>query len=432
MNIYTHLNRAFLSVESGKKSIKKVLNENRKTLSSNDYRYFEYILKGTLENTILLEEILKFKSSIKLKKYREKDRVYMLIGIYAVLFSDNKDYAIVNEIVGCIKKEKYHLARIANAILRSVSREKNSIVDDIMKDRSSEEILSIKYSFPHETTKYLLKNFSYEEVKRIYVKSKESSITDVIAVNLSRDNLRESLEKDGYTVDNCDYSPNGLRLIQFGRRIDETSAYKEGLFYVQSQMSQIIGYLVRDRKKVLDVCSSPGGKSISLYSYNKDVVLRCCDISKGRMKELYSNFERLKIKASFCVENATKINKTYISKYDAVIIDAPCTGFGIIHRNPYSAMRKDIKSIDIINETQKKILNTASKYVKKGGVVLYSTCSILREENEEIVEDFLSKNENVKLLDIKIDSSIKSGNYFKSDYINTCEDGFFAAIMEKL
>ncbi len=432
MNIYTHLNRAFLSVESGKKSIKKVLHENRRALQIKEYRYFEYILKGSLENTILLEEILDYKSNIKITKYRDKDRVYMLIGIYAILFSENKDYAIVNEIVDCIKKEKYNLARVANAILRNISREKKNIISEVLKNKSPDSFLSIKYSFPIATTKYLLKTFSHDELEKIYKKSKSSVITDILAVNTTRDLLKESLESEGFIIEKCQYSSNGLRIKKFGLPIDETDSYKKGLFYIQSQMSQMIGFLIRQKKSVLDVCSSPGGKSISLYSYNKDVNLTCCDISEKRMRDLYSNFERLKIDASFCVQNASNLKRKYLSKYDAVIIDAPCTGFGIMHRNPYSAMRKDVSSIPTINKIQRSILNTASKYVKKGGVVLYSTCSILKEENEKIVETFLENNEDFKLIDINVDDSLKVGKYFKSDYVNTCEDGFFAAVMERL
>lgn len=431
MHIYTFIADKLIIYWHSDMPVKVLLNEVRNNIDKKDLNLFEFIFKGVNDNLILLEEILKYYSKIPIKKYRDKDKAYLIIAIFLILFSKNKDFAIVNEIVNCIKKEKYHLRGVANGILRNIVRNKDNIYDIVLNKKTKIERLSIKYSFSEDTTKRLLDSFTFDELEKLYISSKKMPRTDIIAINISREKLMLNLKELGYECEELKYSPNGISIKYINKPLNQIDLYKNGYFYIQSQMSQIVSYIIPKAKRSIDLCASPGGKSISLYSYQNNIELNLCDINQKRISIIDENLKRLNIKANSFINDASIINKNLIDSFDCVIIDAPCTGLGVIHRNTSSSYKKDISFLESLTKLQYKILETSKEYVVKGGYLIYSTCSIMNEENEDIVEDFLNSNKDFRLIDIDIDKEIKEGKYIKTSPIKSNEDGFFVALMKR-
>ena len=149
---------------------------------------------------------------------------------------------------------------------------------------------------------------------------------------------------------------------------------------------------IRDDPLVLDVCAAPGGKSMAAALEGADKIV-ACDISSSRLLRCRENFKRLNLPISLIEANAAEYNPDWEKKFDLVLADVPCSGTGIIRKEP-EIRKKDISILSDIIPLQKRILSNVSKYVKPGGVLVYSTCSVLREENEEQLHTFLSENKS--------------------------------------
>lgn len=187
--------------------------------------------------------------------------------------------------------------------------------------------------------------------------------------------------------------------------------------------------------KVLDVCGAPGGKTftISQYMENRGEII-CTDIHESRLKLVNSGAKRLHLSNIKTMQNDSQVKNPNFTEFDRVLCDVPCSGFGIIRRKP-EIKQKTIESIKSLYEVQKNILNTSSTYVKEGGILVYSTCTINPDENENMVNKFLEQNKNFKLLpisDILKCDVLKSKEMLtlSSEMINS--DGFFIAKLQRV
>ena len=194
----------------------------------------------------------------------------------------------------------------------------------------------------------------------------------------------------------------------------------------------------KENDNILDCCSAPGGKTTYLAELiNNNGKITAWDLYENRLKLVNQNEKRLGINIIDTQTNdATKLKDKDIEKYDKVLLDVPCLGLGVMRRKPDIKWQREEKDVENISKIQLEILEVCSKYVKKGGKLLYSTCSILKEENEDIIEKFLKNNNEFKIISPdnnklnEFRENIENQRYIKL-YPNNKNDGFFICLLEK-
>ena len=399
------------------------------SLDSTDCAFISRLVYGVTERKITLDFVFSKFLKQPLKKLKPEILVILRLGTYQILFMDKiPDSAAVNESVLLAKNNKCDFASgLVNAVLRKVSENGQNILNTL----SEEEKVSVLYSAPLELVKFL--NYHYnEENAEMILKSALTPKEITIRVNTlktTEDELVEILESENIIAKKTFYK-NALTLETSGA-VYELSAYKNGLFYVEDISSQIcVSELgLKENDKFIDICSAPGGKSFTAAQYMKNKgEIYSCDIHSHRVELIKSGAERLGLTCIMPTENDATVYNENFKNADCVLCDVPCSGLGIIGKKP----EIKYKSLDEAKELipiQKQILSTASQYVKKGGTLVYSTCSINPNENRKVCDWFLKENEEFKSVKVAIDipRCIDEGDYLTlTPHINNC-DGFFIA-----
>lgn len=432
--------KTLYDIERNKNYSNISINKNFKNINISDQEkgLATELIYGIIENKYYLNYIIDKLSKIKSKKMSTYVKISLWLGIYQILFLDSiKEHAAVNESVSLIKKYDKKSSGFVNAILRNVLRNKETIMD-IDKDNIV-DFLSIKYSynpwiiqkwinvFGEDFTQDLLDSNS--EKPNLYIRTN--------ATKISRDELIEKLKSQGIICSKVNGIDEAI-MVQNLKNIDNNKLFKDGFFTVQDISSMLVGKVTnpKDGSLVLDMCSAPGGKAThlaALMNNSGQVVAR--DVFEHKLKLINNTVKRLGLR-NVKVENfdALKIDENSISKFDYVVSDVPCSGMGIIKRKPEIKFKKEeeLKELPVI---QTEILNNASKYVKAGGVLIYSTCTIHDEENIDIVNEFLKNNENFELVpidEVKIDLDNQDKGYIKIYPNIHGMDGFFIAKLKRV
>lgn len=396
------------------------------------------LIYGVIENKYYLDYIINKLSKIKTKKMSAYVKILLRMGIYQILFLDSvSDYAAVNETVNLVKKYDKRSSGFVNAVLRNVIRGKDNIKTIEEKDKL--KYLSIKYSYNPWIIKNCIEKFGIEFTEDLLEANSEkpSIYIRVNTLKIDRDTLMKQLED----LDVKCYKVSGIEeaiRVENLKNIENNKLFKEGLFTIQDISSMLVGKVINpsENSKVIDVCSAPGGKSTHLATLMKNtgnVVSR--DIFEHKLKLIKSSVDRLGLK-NIEVEkfDATRLDNNSIEKFDYVLADVPCSGMGIIRRKPEIKYKeeKEIKDITII---QKKILDNASRYVKIGGIIVYSTCTIFDTENIDIVKKFIEENDNfelVKIDEVNVDLENQEKGYLKIYPNIHGMDGFFIAKLKRI
>lgn len=404
-------------------AIKDRMKEDRIDIDENFVRKLVY---GVLENNLLLEYIVSKVTGKKINKVKKKTLILIEMGIYQLRFLDSiPSYAAINETVMIAKKYLKSQVPFINGVLRGYEKKKEDIdLEEVKEDL--EEYLSIKYSCNKEIIKLLLSQYPKEKVRDFLENSLKVPEVD-IRVNISRisrEKLKKELETSGYEVKENRYSDRSLRIK--GNNLLETKAYKEGCFSIQSESSTYISDLFNDSTKeeelILDICAAPGGKTLAIAEKmdNKGKII-AFDIYDHRIDLIKKNAERLDIKNIETIKNSGEnFLKEYEGKADKVLVDAPCSGLGVIGKKPEIKLKGSVKNYKELYSIQRKILETSSRYLKDDGLLVYSTCTLNKNENEGIIEEFLANNKDFTLE--------KMETLFMID--DSC-DGFFYGILRK-
>lgn len=399
------------------------------SLDSTDCAFISRLVYGVTERKITLDYIISQFLNQPLKKLKTEVLVILRIGTYEILFMDKIPVsASVNESVLLTKNNKCQFATgLVNAVLRKVSVEKENVFNSL----SGEEKLSILYSAPIDLVRFLKHHYNEqnaEEILKSALNKKEITIR-VNTLKTTENELIEVLKKENISTEIT--SLKNALIINTKGAVYELDAYKKGLFYVEDISSQIcvkeLG--LKENYKLIDVCSAPGGKSFTASQYmNNTGEIYSCDIHAHRVELIKTGAERLGIKNIIpTVNDATVFNEKF-KNADCVLCDVPCSGLGIIGKKPEIKYKllDDIKELIPI---QKEILSIASKYVKSGGTLIYSTCSINPNENRKVCDWFLKENEDFYSVKVspEIERCIDEGDYLTLlPHINNC-DGFFIA-----
>ena len=399
------------------------------SLDSTDCAFISRLVYGVTERKITLDYVISQFLNQPIKKLKAEVLVILRLGTYQILYMDKiPDSAAVNESVSLAKNNKTSYASgVVNAVLRKVSLEK----ENVFKSLSGDERLSILYSAPIDLVRFLMHHYNEENAEEILksaLNKKEITIR-VNTLKTTQNELIEILEKENISTEKT--SLKDALIINTKGAVYELDAYKKGLFYVEDVSSQIcVKELdLKENYKLIDICSAPGGKSFTASQYmNNTGKIYSCDIHEHRVELIKSGAKRLGIENIIpTVNDATIFNEEFIDA-DCVLCDVPCSGLGIIGKKP----EIKYKSLDEIKELipiQKEILSTASKYVKKGGTLIYSTCSINPNENRKICDWFLKEHEDFYSVKVSPESErcIDEGDYLTLlPHINNC-DGFFIA-----
>jgi 16S rRNA (cytosine967-C5)-methyltransferase len=371
------------------KVLKRTLGEYQ-YLEKYDRAFITRLCDGTIERLITLDYIINQSSKIKVNKMKPLIRNLLRISVYQIKYMDNvPDSAICNEAVKLAKKRGFtNLSGFVNGVLRNIIREPEKSV--LPKDN-----LSIMYSVPEWLVKELLSQYDYETVKNILEASFNESETSIrLDTNrVSKEELFEMLAKQNITVKTGNYLPYAFKISNYNY-LSDVEAFMKGYIGVQDESSMLVGQIAGVKKDdyVIDVCAAPGGKSLHIASLLNGTGHVCSrDVSDYKINLINENITRLGYKnISTKVMDALTPNEEDNDKADIVIADVPCSGLGVIGKKPDIKYNMTKEKLDNLKILQQDILKVVSRYVKKGGTLIYSTCTINQMENIKNVEWFLN------------------------------------------
>lgn len=370
---------------------------NSSALSPQDKRLVSRLFYGVIERKLTLDHIVSKYSKKSPDKLDIEVLIVLRMGLYQLLYMDKiPDNAAVNGSVELVKaNRKSSASGFVNAVLRSFVRDSKRI--EYPSDRI--ERLSVENSCPVWLVKKLISEYGEENaVSLIGLDSEPPPIAVRVNTTLtSSEELVKRLADEGILADICDILPNCL-LIHGTGSVEKLSAFKEGLFHVQDLSSQLcaeaLGAVSGD--VVLDMCSAPGGKSFTIAEImgNKGS-LYAYELHKKRADLVAEGAARLKLDIITAAENNASVYSDSIPSADKILCDVPCSGLGVIRRKPEIKYKNECE-LQRLPEIQLGILETSAKYLKDGGELIYSTCSVSRSENDEVVDRFLERNPQFK------------------------------------
>lgn len=395
------------------------------------------VVYGTIKYKRTIDIILE--SFVKSIDQIDKEVLNILrSAIYQMRFLDRvPDYAVVNEAVNLSKEQSVGVSKFVNGVLRNYIRnEKRDFADDF----TGTNLLAYKYSFEKWMVELFVKQYGKDKAEKILAGlNKTPAVTvRVNALKEDYDTVFEKLEEASYEVEEGKVCPEAI-IIRKGSSIENNDLYKEGLITVQDESAMLVAPLLdpKEGETVMDLCSAPGTKAthLSELMMNTGKVL-AFDIHEHKIGLIEENIKRLGIENIECeIMDAAKLNPKYIAYADKIILDVPCSGLGIIRKKPEIKWTKSTRELQNIIKVQKEILDTAWNYLKKGGELVYSTCTLNKRENEEIIERFLEKNKDCKIEKVFVgenDNIIYNVDGSITILPNEYMDGFFMAKLKKL
>ena len=408
---------------------------NAERTNSRDKAFVTALFYGVLERKMTLDYLIRYYSSIEFDKISVAVIQILRMGFYQLLYMNSvPESAAVNESVLLMDYAGAEKAKgFVNAILRGFIRDGKNID---YKDLQDEAKLSIMYSCP----KWLIKKWNNElgEQKTLSllkasfgrpplyarVNSFRYSIDEVISC-LAKEKIK-AVKND--LIDNCIEISNS-------RGIESCLAFRKGMFHIQDISSQICCKIISPvfNETVVDMCSAPGGKTFTcaeimsnrgkIYSY---------DLYDGKVSVIKNGAARLGLDIIRAAENDASKPNPEIPMADKVICDVPCSGLGVIRRKP-EIKYKPMKSLEGISSIQLKILNNAASYVKVGGTLIYSTCTVSKVENQDVVEEFLKNHPEFVPVVVPVNVRGIEDSYMRTMLPSeTGGDGFFAATLRRI
>ena len=414
--------------------IDSLLKENS-DLDERDKSFICNIVYGTLDRLILIDYNLGLYLNQPVKKLKPELHTVLRMGTYQLLFMDKvPSRAAVNESVNLAKVNKSNFAAsMVNAVLRRIAD--NGIKQPDSADNEL-EYLSVKYSCPQWLISLWINAYGKDNAISLAEKALDAPplVIRCNTTKVSADELISILGREGVVAEKSELLPNAL-IINSSNAVDELEAYKSGLFHVQDSASQICCLAVdaKPGETVFDLCSAPGGKAFTIAEMmDNSGVLRAFDIYQSRVELIKKGAERLGLNNVFSyLSDAAIFNENY-GLADKVLCDVPCSGLGIIRRKPEIRFKKS-DDIDNLPDLQYRILCNATGYLKDGGRLIYSTCTLNPKENSEVCDRFLAEHPEFSLADYLPDVP----RYSSEDRYLTLmphvhsTDGFFVAVFVK-
>jgi len=414
---------------------------NNIELNEFDKKLFTQIVYGVVSYKLTIDYIISKLSKIKLSKLSKPILNILRIGIYQIYYLDKIPVsAACNESVKLAKKYGHvSSAGYVNAMLRNASRTTfDSFFENIENDVDR---LSKKYSHPEWMVKLWIDKLGLENTEKLLI-ANNSKAYDSIRVNrlkISRDDLFNQLLKEEYdvkigAVEDIIYTNDIKKLIK-------SKYFGDGYFTVQDEAPALVAHLINPSKedRVLDMCAAPGGKTSHIAELmNNQGEIIAFELYEHRVNLINELADRLGItNIKVYQKDATVYNPEFDGKFDKVLADVPCSGLGVIRKKPDIKWNTKPEDIEELTKIQYKILENAAKYVKNGGILLYSTCTNVSAENVDLINRFVSEHKEFVLEKIEgVPDKFKSGLINNeimelSPYREDC-DGFFICILKKI
>lgn len=363
------------------------------------------------------------------------------LGLYQILFlSKTPVSASVNESVELVKKVRGKGgASFVNAVLRSVLRKKDELIYPDIK-RDPELSLSVVQSHPLWLIQRWVREMGVEKSMEICLFNNEISplTLRVNTLKIERENLIERLKRNGLNPFPTFYSDEGV-VLKEPPPVSELPFHQEGFYVIQEEASQLVTFLLdpRPEEVILDACAGPGGKTTHIAQRMKNRGrIYALDLSKEKLNSVEKRCHQLGVEMVKTIKGDATHPPPMVKnmKFDRILADVPCSGFGTLRRNPDLKWRRKEEDIQRLSALQSDILRGLAPLVKKGGILVYSTCTIFNEENEEVIERFLKENPQFQLDPIKDILPDKCHLFIQDGYFKTFPpkdrmDGFFAARM---
>ena len=417
--IYETLNKIYKDKAFSNLEVSQTLRES--DLSALDSALFTTVVYGVLQNSILLDYYIKV--YVPKHKLTVKMRTLLKMSYYQMYFMDRiPNYAIVNEAVEIAKQDMgIGSANFANAVLHSMTRQEIVIDERSFKDH--EEYLALLYSIPLWLYKMISKHYGQEAAATWASLSKIPPLA-YVRVNTLKTTKAEVLKnpdfKDVPEVADC--------VIYLGKgSAGATPEFRDGKITIQDRSAQLVAPLLdpKPTDKILDMCAAPGSKATHIAAIlNNQGQIVANDLYPQRLKLIQDAITRLGVTNTTCIcEDALKLVAKYgANSFDKVLLDAPCSGFGVIRRKPDILLSyvEQANNIDGIIKLQQQLLEAAYTLTKKGGILVYSTCTLDKKENEQQIAAFLTKHPDLKLAQEHLELPTKTNG-----------DGFYMAKLSK-
>lgn len=392
-----------MEVEKGQMSHLVIGNALKKYqyLDKQDRSFISRLSLGVIERKIELDYIIDQFSTTKVSKQKPAIRCILRMGVYQLRYMNKVPVsAACNESVKLAEKKGFRtLKGFVNGVLRNIARN----IDNISyPDPKSDPLmyLSVTYSMPQwivemwqkeygtDKTESMLKAISHD--KYTFIRCNTGKVTtDQLIDMLSKENVNARYAKDIITDSAYDIPEYALAIEGYDY-LESLDTFNQGLFWVQDISSMLAaGDVISKSSRCLDVCAAPGGKSLNAALIAADGSVDSRDVSETKTALIDNNIERLGItNVTTKVWDATVTDEMAVGRYDVVIADLPCSGLGIMGRKPDIRYNVTKEAVESLANLQRQILSTVSSYVKEGGVLIYSTCTVDRAENQDNVEWF--------------------------------------------
>ena len=398
------------------------LKQNRKILNEKDIGLISEITYGVTTWKLTLDTIIKKHSKIKLKKISPWIINILRMGIYQIIFLDKiPKSAAVNESVNLAKRYGHtSSSNFVNAILRKVEKQD---YEELFQIENDVERISKTTSMPEWIVKKLIEDNGLEKAKEI---CENSNLHPKVTIRINKlkntkQELENKLKEKNIEFRETEYED--FLILEKVKNLENMDLFKEGKFTIQDISAGLTAKILepKEGEKVLDACSAPGGKTTYMAELmNNKGNIEAWDIHEHRTKLIIKNAERLGIRIiNTNIKDATQYYEELNDKFDQILLDVPCLGIGVIKRKPDIKWQRKEEDIEEITKIQEKILENCSKYLKSGGDLVYSTCSILKDENENVINKFIKNNSQF----------VKK--YEKTIFLSKKQDGFFICKLHK-
>jgi len=372
----------------------------RTALPSGDRKMLTEMVNGTIRMLKHLDWVLSFFLNKSINKLNPWLKNILRAAVYQILFMDKvPGYAIVNEAVDLTqKKTNKNLSRVTNGVLRNIIRDQ----DRIKYPTDKIGFLSVYYSHPEWLVEYLIEYIGIKDTVDIlqYNNQPGKVVLRTNLLQVSRDELLAKLKNEGIIGKISDKTSWGILVEHLGTSIAETRSYKNGYYYIQNEASMLAAAILNpDQNDIIyDLCCGLGGKTTHLAEIlMNNGHIEAFDIYENKINLLKQNCTRLGI--NIIVGHKTDVLEidTAVADCDKVLLDAPCSGLGVLNRRADSRWHKNKDEITKLQDIQIKLIQKAGEMVKENGLLLYSTCTITSEENEDVVNSFLDANKEFVL-----------------------------------
>lgn len=401
-----------------KKSFSGVgLNKILSGLSPSDKPLTAKLVYGVIDKSIFLTYIIRQYA----KTVKPSVLPILQIGAYCLYFLSIPDAVAVNESVELAKAAgKGGAGGFVNAVLKNIAKNKT----DIRYPSDKIQRLSVLYSYPQWAVRRLIEDYGEETAGQIISFEPKSDFYHIRnnPYILTRAELEKQLAGNGVEYKKSD---GGFFVKGALDGVDKKA------FVIQSLSSIFVCMAsgVKKGDRILDLCAAPGGKSVFCAQLGAEVT--ACDIHPHRVSLIEKYAASLNVKLSARLNDATVFNKEFENSFDIVLCDVPCSGFGVVSSKPDIKLFKTDAAISSLAQTQKKILETACRYVRRGGRLVYSTCTLFKAENSDVVNEFLSAHGNFAVEEICLDYPKTKEDYLQFLPHRDGTDGFFIALLKR-